>query len=420
MTIPKDISRLSKDEKWERIRQLEAELGNLYQSLSKSEQALVPIPSPEYKQQPDILKYQEPTLEDVSDVTISYAQILLHAIPDMVMVFNYDLDFLLVNQALASWFNIHPDKIRGQNIVTLLPGFEKSMFYREYKEAIKDGQSRIVVDKYDADEVNADDQQWYESRVFPIEDGILVISRDITRQRETDAQMLEYELAGARMQMLDKVVHNLAHDLRTPLSVLHTSLYLLEHYTDPEKQQQKLTTIKRQVTILEKMIENILLLTELDFYSPSDLVSVDMTHIVDDAVQALKSQVDTKHQLLTLKLPNQAISHLVNPDHLIRAIRNIIENAIYYTPEGGAIDIILQTQPSDGFQIIVTDIGTGIDDDDLPHIFERFYRANPARTINEAGNGLGLSIAQEIVELHYGTIAVVSQLGKGTQVTITI
>lgn len=345
---------------------------------------------------------------------------VFYSIPDIVFMLNPDFGFMFANQALADWFKIPIGKIQGQNILTLLPNFKQSVFYQNYKESMVDRQPRSIVAQYDAGEANPDDQQWYESRIFPVGDGILVIARDITHQREVDAQLLEYELANARMQMLDEVVHSLAHDLRTPLSVLHTSLHLLERYTDPEKQQRKLVVIKRQVSILEKMIENILLLTELDVYNPADLAPSDVIQIVESAVQMLQSRANTKNQALTLNVPQQPIDHLVNPDHLRRAIGNIIENAILYTPEQGTIDVSVQANSSDTFQIIITDTGYGIVEDELPHIFERFYRINQARTVNEASNGLGLSIAKEIVELHHGTIAVISEPNQGTEITIRV
>ena len=104
---------------------------------------------------------------------------------------------------------------------------------------------------------------------------------------------------------------------------------------------------------------------------------------------------------------------------MIQLALNLIENAVKYTPEGGLITVTL-TQTSGQVRLTVADTGTGIPPEHLPHIFDRFYRMDRSRSRDNGGFGLGLAIAQHIVQLHGGEITVVSQVGVGTQFGVTL
>lgn len=118
-----------------------------------------------------------------------------------------------------------------------------------------------------------------------------------------------------------------------------------------------------------------------------------------------------KNLAVTLELPDDLPFVHCDPSELRRAVFNICENAVDYTPEGGAITIRVSLDSSQ-VQIEVADTGIGIGDDDFPHIFERFYRADKARTGRHAG--LGLAISKTIIDAHQGTIEVQSTLGEGS------
>lgn len=344
---------------------------------------------------------------------------LLHSIPDVVCIFDSDMRFTLVNEALASNFSMTVEELQGMHVLDLLPGFDSTSSYNTYLQSLQDHQPRVMVGPSYRNK-DAEIPEWYETRIYPVSEGILIISRDITRQREIDAQKLEFELARQHMHTIDELVHNLAHDLRTPLSIINTSLYLLENYTDPEKQQAKLQSVKRQVKILEKMIENILLMTELDRYNPADMQRTNLSQIIRDIDQQVQTRLQEKNMHLKLELPRMPAVRTVNTQHIYRAIMNVVDNAISYSPAGGLISIRLLQLPSEKVQVEVTDTGFGIEKDDLPYVFDRFYRANRARTINDTGNGLGLTLAQQIIDQHEGDIFIESIMGQGTKVTLII
>lgn len=343
-------------------------------------------------------------------------RMLFHSIPDMVFILNHDMEFLLVNQTLADSLGMSTEAIQGQRITLLFEGIEASVFYENYKLSLSDGHPRVVVGQHMFKGMN----NWYEARLLPLQDGLLVIKRDITRQRKLNQKTLRTEVARARNHTRDEIVHNLAHDLRTPLSTINTSLYLLEKYSDPVKQKEKVGALKYQVEHLQHMIENILLLTELDTYQPSDLTRVDIRQLVADLVESLQARANQKNLHLTSDIPDEPLYHVIQAEHFIHALTHVLDNALIYSNAGGTIHVTLSQTPPHAFTVTVQDDGIGIAPEHLPHIFERFYRADAARTMNEAGIGLGLTIAQQIVELHHGHIIVTSQPNQGTEAKIII
>jgi signal transduction histidine kinase len=109
----------------------------------------------------------------------------------------------------------------------------------------------------------------------------------------------------------------------------------------------------------------------------------------------------------------------VDPDKLSQAVINLLSNALKYTPAGGAVDVSVDVRPS-GTEIRVADTGVGIDSQDIPRLFERFYRADNSRSRATGGAGIGLSIAKAIVEAHGGTISAASQTGRGSEFCIML
>lgn len=343
-------------------------------------------------------------------------RMLFHSIPDMVFILNRDMDFVLVNQTVADFLNMSTDAIQDQNITSLVEGIEDSVFYENYMLSLSDGHPRVVVGQFSV----KGSSNWYEARLLPIQDGLLVIKRDITLQRKLNQKALETEVSRARNHTRDEIVHNLAHDLRTPLATINTSLYLLENYTDPDKQKQKVGSLKRQVGHLHQMIENILLLTELDTYQPADLIRVDIRQLIVDLASSYQSRAEQKNLDFSYDVPDDPLYHVIQSEHLVHALKHVLDNAFIYSKQGGSVHVTLAQTAPNSFTISVQDTGIGISTEHLPHIFERFYRADAARTMNEAGIGLGLTIAQQIIELHNGHIVVSSQPDKGTKVTIVI
>jgi PAS domain S-box-containing protein len=244
--------------------------------------------------------------------------------------------------------------------------------------------------------------------------GLVGVSRDISDLKHTEEQNLRLMLENERVELMGQLVSNISHDLKTPLSVIKTSLYLLERLDDPHRQRAKIQSIKEQTERLEKLIQDILTVSRLDQADTLIREPVDMASVIHNVEGDLRARAEAKHQTLNIDLANPLPGIIGNEEDLWRMVANLVENAINYTPANGTISIESRFQAS-GVLILVRDSGIGISKEHLPHIFERFYRADTARSIQNGGTGLGLSIVKMIAEQHEGYVKVESTLGVGTQ-----
>jgi PAS domain S-box-containing protein len=237
--------------------------------------------------------------------------------------------------------------------------------------------------------------------------------QDITERKQAEEQRFELAVEKERVALLKEFIGNMSHDLKTPLTVIKTSLYLLERVTDPERQQSKMETIKQQVLLLEKLIEDVLTMSQLDHTPELLLASVDLNNLLLDVEHKLRPAAENKRLSIRMELNPSIPPILASEGELYRVMVNLVENAIKYTPEMGSVAI--RTRLDDA--LIVTEImdtGIGISQDELPRIFERFFRANAARSVDIPGTGLGLAIVKRIVDMHDGSIEVESTPGKGS------
>lgn len=232
---------------------------------------------------------------------------------------------------------------------------------------------------------------------------------------DTVDALLEKEKA----KIMATFMESASHDLRTPLTIINTSLYLLERISDPDKQKGRLKLIKEQVAHLQTLIENLISMARLDGGTNLDMQPLDLNQlvIVIQQSQIVALAVERGFDIHVVLLDEPL---MVNADigDLQQAFFNIIENAVNYTPDGGIIKVELRSE-SHGAILEVSDTGMGIEEDDLPHIFERFYRADKART--ERGRAdLGLTIARKIIEAHQGHIDVVSTSDNGSMFRVVL
>ncbi len=228
---------------------------------------------------------------------------------------------------------------------------------------------------------------------------------------------------------LDKVdeqrrafVSNVSHELRTPmtsLKILSSSLLDKEHWEE-EKYREFLTDIDDEITRLNNLIDSLLELVnlekeELDINYETTYVN----YLIKNVIRKLLPLANYKNIDLEFT-ESEMITMDADVYKMQQCLINIIGNAIKYTPENGKVIIEFYNTKSGEVTIIVSDNGIGIPPERLENIFDRFYRVDKARSRSTGGNGLGLSIAQQIVHLHQGTIDVESEEGVGTTFTIKI
>lgn len=226
---------------------------------------------------------------------------------------------------------------------------------------------------------------------------------------------------GTIEQQRQEFISNVSHEIQSPLTSIQgfASLMLSASLTEEERNHY-LRIIETEAVRLSRLSENLLRLTALE----SDESQLHRTDFALDeqlrsAILMLEPQWGPKE--LEFDLVLDQVRCRGDESLLDQVWVNLIHNAIKFTPKNGTISLSLK-KSSDKAQIIavISDDGIGIDSCDLPHVFERFYRADKARDRSEGGNGLGLSLAKRIIELHEGTISVESELDAGTSFTISL
>jgi two-component system phosphate regulon sensor histidine kinase PhoR len=237
--------------------------------------------------------------------------------------------------------------------------------------------------------------------------GAVLVMHDITDLRKAD-------------QIRRDFVANVSHELRTPLTAIKGyAEALLDDPDDPDAQQKFLEIIHRHAARMERLVKDLLRLARLDAGQEAvELARCDIAGLVRGIAGDFEPMAGEKQQTLDVHVATEAETLVTDAAKLHDIIRNLVENAVNYTPEGGAIDV--RAAVAGGrFQITVADTGPGIAPDDLARVFERFYRVDKSRT-SPGGTGLGLSIVKHLVHVLDGEVIVENQPGGGALFTVTL
>lgn len=216
-------------------------------------------------------------------------------------------------------------------------------------------------------------------------------------------------------------VSNVSHELKTPLSsvkVLSESI-LLQEDVPKEMYIEFLHDINSEVDRMSAIINDLLTLVKLDQKEiPINFAEHDLNHIMEGIIKRLTPLAEVK-QMKIVYTKEKDVTAVVDEMKLTLAISNLVDNAVKYTPEGGSVMVTLDADHQNAF-ITVADTGIGIPEDEVAHIFERFYRVDKTRDRETGGTGLGLSITYATVLLHNGSIKVNSKENEGTTMQIRI
>jgi two-component system phosphate regulon sensor histidine kinase PhoR len=233
--------------------------------------------------------------------------------------------------------------------------------------------------------------------------GYVLILQDLTRLRQL--QVIRHDF-----------ISNISHELRTPLASLRALVETLADSAmdDPPAAQRFLQRMEVEVDALTQMVQELLDLSQIEGrQSPLRLQSVPAGETLRTGAERLRPQAERAQLTLHIDLPDDLPDIMIDPDRVQQVVTNLVHNAIKFTPAGGNIAVTAQADPASGeLSVSVRDTGVGISPDDLPRIFERFYKADRARS--GGGTGLGLAIAKHIVLAHGGQIWAEGQPGKGS------
>jgi len=250
------------------------------------------------------------------------------------------------------------------------------------------------------------------------------VKKATERLRKTNEKL---NRANEQLRGLDHMksdfMRRMEHGSRSHLSVIQSclSLVLGEHYSELGEQQMDLIkTAKRRSSTLLELLDDILILS---YRKSAEAVyhteTVQMADVMQKVVDDIKDQAQKKNIVINVQIPPGFPQVVADRKALNEVFFNLVSNAVKYTKEDSAINVYVK-QKGDFIEINVSDTGIGIASEDLPKIFDEFYRASNAKSYKIDGTGLGLAIVKEIVEAHHGKLRVQSELGKGSTFTVLL
>ena len=225
----------------------------------------------------------------------------------------------------------------------------------------------------------------------------------------------------ASFKRISRFTADASHELRTPLAVMRTTAEVaLRHPGDGGEHRAALGAVVGEIERTTQLVDNLLLIAKADAGGAQlAKVPVDVAAAAEEARAQMSILARTKGIALEVRLPDDPVVVIGDRDALRRLFSILLDNAIKYTAAGGVAEVAVSTNGAHAVGV-VTDSGIGIPNDDLPHVFDRFYRVDRARTRELGGAGLGLAIARWIAESHGGEIGVASQVDRGSRFEVRL
>ncbi|MGW8319753.1 MAG: ATP-binding protein [Candidatus Promineifilaceae bacterium] len=318
---------------------------------------------------------------------------------------------LYSNQAMAALSGYDAEELIGKSLDLWQTETDTGEGYRQMWTAIYDGREwggELLLRRQDGS------YRDIRLKIAPIlsQDGALSgyvgVQSDITRLKEVD-------------RLKSTIISSVSHELKTPLTTIKTYLMLLQRGRK-EKREAYLNVVNREADRLTNIIEDLLDLSALDTGKiPSRFAPTNVQTVVEETLVSCSARALAKGIELQSDLSQDLPPVLADSNQLEQVLSNLVVNAINYTPPKGQVKVSAGQESVDGETAIwlrVADSGPGIAPEELPHLFERFYRGKAARDSNAPGTGLGLTICREIINRHNGRIDVDSKPGQGATFTI--
>lgn len=254
-------------------------------------------------------------------------------------------------------------------------------------------------------------------------DGVVVI--DLTAFALTI--FLGYSLAGRTLRPIKHALErqkefsaNVSHELRTPLAVIKSDseVALKNSKATAAELRDVLESNLEEIDRMSQITENLLKLSRIETVKEKASFSkIGLGELVTDVASRMKSRISQRGISIEIERADSG-KILGNWDDLVSVISNLIQNGVDYNKQGGIVRVSVENNKNE-MRLVVRDNGLGISEDDLPHVFERFYKADKSHSRNFSSSGIGLSIVKEIVDKHGGSIKIESVLDKGTKIIVS-
>ena len=320
---------------------------------------------------------------------------ILRSMESGVIAVDGDDTVITINPYAKRVFGIRRD-ISGEKISKYIKDYDINTFLNEEDDSEKEVKILHPVER--------------ELRIkkASIIDGIDRIGKVIAVQDISDIKRLE--------NMRSQFVANVSHELKTPLTSIKGFTETLKYVEDEETRKKFLDIIEKEADRLGRLINDILILSKIESDISGEEDEFLPNKVIDDVINMVRVLADNKN--ITIELDERNYDLLFgDKDRFLQLVLNIVENSIKYSNEGSTVKISSFTK-GDNYNLIVEDNGIGIPKEDIPRIFERFYRVDKAR--KSGGTGLGLAIVKHIVKTFNGNIKVESVLGVGSKFIVQI
>lgn len=341
--------------------------------------------------------------------------------------------------------------MKARLAVELIEASYREAFTRQAREALDDvSKQKISGDVVDMRGCRADTSMFEITLSFGAFRhqgfvGVVIVSRDVTALREVQSQTRALDLEQQRVDVLQRFIGDASHDLRTPIAALSTSAYLMGKYVESIQGQlssenqsageplrvpvavghtlnlfrERLHNFNEQIEQLKNLVNDLLDLARVEAADPLKRTVQPIDALIKSVIQMCSPMANEGGVTLSYEPAPDLPSMWIDHGQVTRILNNLLTNAIHYTPSGGSVTVTAMAE-DEALVIAVADSGIGIDELELPRIFERLYRSARARKTYVAGTGLGLTIVRKIVEAHSGTIQVQSAVDQGTTFTVTL
>ncbi|MFC3014844.1 ATP-binding protein [Virgibacillus litoralis] len=325
---------------------------------------------------------------------------IVSSMADGVITFNRNSDMLVTNPPAERFI----ENLYYENDMEMSDNNNKAPIPLD--EILKN----VIQDEEEAvHEINLQGRTWV-MIMTPLYDqtyvrGAVAVIRDMTEERRLDKLRKDF-------------IANVSHELRTPISMLQGySEAIVDDVAESREDKNELAQIIHDESLrMGRLVNELLDLARMEAgHIQLNKENVDAEKFVERILKKFKGLADENDVELNLIKYIYTDQIYIDQDRVEQVLTNLIDNAIRHTNENGQVNVVIESNATD-FNVSVTDNGSGIPEDDLPFVFERFYKADKSRTKNskKRGTGLGLSIAKNIVEAHYGTITVNSKVNDGT------